>query len=174
MGIPNPTFKDLIINRTFDGLSLEEAGAKVLSQYAPNTGRTIAPKNVQFIKETIQERVRQMQAALSNVYLPGSPPRKFLESFVDPKSPRPVQFKILGSMTSSGPIVYQIKLGDDPPEYYQKGESRDRQPFVKVPTPPQFVVMEGEVSLSPPGLLMKYPAWDAPALVGDLSTFTEL
>jgi hypothetical protein len=156
-----PTAADLIIKRTFDGIT-PLAAAKLIK--AALTGR-VAAENKPLVDTTVDARVRDMQVALNNVFTKGTPNRQFLES------QQPAHIAVLGSLSSSNPIVYKVtKPGNDEPKYFTKSWGGG---FVEMPKPPIQVVMEGRISLDPPMLRMTYPAWTNKALAGKLTTITE-
>ena len=59
-----PTTADLIIKRTFDGLT-PAAAAKEITRHFKGT---IAPQNKTLVSTTVDARVRDMQVALNNVF----------------------------------------------------------------------------------------------------------
>lgn len=156
-----PTANDLIIKKTFDGLTPAQAEAKVRRAFKG----TVAPQNENLVASTVKQRVRDVQVALNNVFTPGTPNRRFLESL------QPAQIHVLGSLSSSNPVVYQVTKEGQPPKYYSKGWSGG---FTELTKPPVQVVMKGEISLEPRGLRMQYPAWENRALAGPITTITEL
>ncbi len=157
-----PTANDLIIKRTFDGLTPEAAASKIKNALQGS----VAPQNQQLVDTTVTARVRDMQVALNNVFTPGTPNRKFLESKL------PADIQLLGSMSGSNPVVYQITPTQPrgAPQYYTKDWSGN---FVQMPKPPIQVVMQAKVVLNPMGLKMDYPAWQNKGLAGQITTITE-
>lgn len=155
-----PTAADLIITRTFDGLT-PAAAAKQITRALQGT---IAPQNKALVETTVNQRVRDMQVALNNVFTKGTPNRKFLEGV------QPAQITVLGSLSSSNPIVYKVTAQNAEPKYFTKGWGGG---FVEMPKPPVQVVMEGRISLEPPGLRMTYPQWQNKALAGPITTIIE-
>ncbi|MFT3711945.1 MAG: hypothetical protein QM817_30255 [Archangium sp.] len=156
-----PTADDLIIKKTFDGLTPEAAQAKVRTAFKG----TVAPQNEALVAGTIKQRVRDMQVALNNVFTPGTPNRRFLESQL------PAKIQVLASLSSSNPVVYQVTREGQPPKYFSKGWSGQ---FAELTKPPLQVVMSAEISLEPRGLRMKYPSWENRGLAGPITTITEL
>jgi hypothetical protein len=71
-----PTAADLIIKRTFDGLTPDQAEKKIFTALK---GPVLA-ENRALVDGTIKQRVRDMQVALNNVFTPGTPNRQFLDS----------------------------------------------------------------------------------------------
>lgn len=155
-----PTANDLIIKRTFDGLTPEAAAGKIKA--ALKNG--VAPQNQALVDQTVTARVRDMQVALNNVFTPGTPNRKFLDAQL------PASLRVLGSLSQSNPVVYEVTKQGQPPKYYTKGWSGS---FVELPKPPVQVVMQAQISLEPRGLKMNYPTWANKALEGQLTTITE-
>ncbi|MBL8911785.1 MAG: hypothetical protein JNM17_13920 [Archangium sp.] len=156
-----PTVNDLIIKRTFDGLTPAAAEAKVRGAFRG----TVAAQNENLVATTVKQRVRDMQVALNNVFTPGTPNRQFLDGL------QPAKINVLGSLSSSNPVVYQVTKEGQPPKYYSKGWSGG---FTELKKAPVQVVMNAEISLEPRGLRMKYPAWENRALSGPITTITEL
>src|SRR4051812_27999686 len=62
-----PTAADLIITKTFDGLTPEAAAKQIKSSFVG----TIAPQNQRLVDTTVNERVRDLQVALNNVFTKG-------------------------------------------------------------------------------------------------------
>jgi hypothetical protein len=155
-----PTTADLIIKRTFDGLSPEAAAGRIKSAFQG----TIAPQNQSLVNTTVDARVRDMQVVLNNVFTPGTPNRRFLESQL------PADLKVIGSLSQSNPVVYEVTKQGQPPKYYTKGWSGS---FVELAKPPVQVVMCAQLTLEPRGLRMNYPAWSNKALGGQITTITE-
>lgn len=155
-----PTTADLIIKRTFDGLTPAAAENKVRFAFQG----TIAPENAKLVSTTISARVRDMQVALNNVFTKGTPNRAFLESKL------PAEIQVLGSLSASTPICYQVTQRGQEPKYFTKNWSGG---FVEMPKPPIQVVMKGKLTLEPMGLQMTYPKWQNKALAGPLTTITE-
>jgi hypothetical protein len=156
-----PTPNDLIIKKTFDGLTPQQAEAKVRTAFKGS----VAPQNEALVAGTVKQRVRDMQVALNNVFTPGTPNRRFLDSL------QPAKINVLASLSSSNPIVYQVTKEGQPPKYYSKGWSGQ---FAELSKPPLQVVMNAELSLDPRGLRMKYPSWQNAGLAGPITTITEL
>ena len=155
-----PTGADLIINRTFDGMTPQACAERIVSGFKG----TIAPQNKKLVDDTVTARVRDMQVALNNAYTPNTPPRKFLESKL------PASIDVLGSLSNSNPIVYRITRPNAQPEYYMKDWSGG---MVQMPKAPGQVVMEARITLDPAGLKMNYPSWQNPGLAADVTTITE-
>ncbi len=155
-----PTANDLIINRTFDGLTPQAAADKVKSSFHG----TVAPQNQNLVDTTVAARVRDMQVALNNVFTAGTPNRKFLESKL------PADLAVLGSMSGSNPVVYQVTQPGKKPQYFTKDWSGN---FTELAKPPIQVVMQGKLTLDPVGLQMSYPEWANKGLAGNLTTITE-
>lgn len=156
-----PTAADLIIKRTFDGLTPEQAEKKIFTALK---GPVLA-ENRALVDGTIKQRVRDMQVALNNVFTPGTPNRRFLDSQM------PAKINVIGSMSGSNPVVYQVTKEGQPPKYFTKGWSGG---FTELTKPPIQQVMNAEISLEPRGIRMGYPAWENKALAGQLTTITEL
>ena len=155
-----PTTADLIITRTFDGLTPAAAAKRIKSA---NTGK-VAEENKSLVETTVNARVRDMQVALNNVFTKGTPNRTFLED------QQPAHITVMGSLSQSNPIVYKVTKEGEEPKYFTKSWSGA---FVEMPTPPIQVVMEGRVGLDPPLIRMTYPAWTNKALAGKITTITE-
>jgi hypothetical protein len=83
----------------------------------------------------------------------------------------PGKINVLGSLSASNPVVYQVTKEGQPPKYYSKGWSGG---FTELARPPVQVVMNAEVTLEPRGLRMQYPAWENRALAAQITTITEL
>lgn len=156
-----PTANDLIIKRTFDGLTPEAAANTIKAKLQG----TVAPQNQRLVDGTVSARVRDMQTALNNVFTPGTPNRQFLESKL------PGTIHVIGSLSSTNPIVYEVTKPGEQPKYYGRGWSGS---FVELPKPPGQVVMRGQVTLEPRGLRMQYPEWKNAGLAGQITTITEL
>jgi hypothetical protein len=156
-----PTANDLIIKRTFDGLTPAQAEGKIASALKG----PVAAENRPLVDGTIKQRVRDMQVALNNVFTPGTPNANFL------KGHQPAKIELIGSMSSSNPIVYQVTKDGQAPRYFTKGWGGG---FTELPKPPAQQVMRAEITLEPRGLRMTYPTWENRALAGKLSTITEL
>lgn len=155
-----PTTNDLIIKRTFDGLTPDQASRKITGAFKG----TIAAQNQNLVTTTVNQRVRDMQVALNNVFTPNTPNRQFLESQL------PAKLAVIGSMSGSNPVVYEVTKQGQPPKYFTKSWSGA---FVEMPKPPIQVVMKGEFTLEPRGLRMTYPSWKNAALAGQITTITE-
>jgi hypothetical protein len=155
-----PTVNDLIIKRTFDGKSPEAAEKAILKSLRAR----VAPENANLVNSTIKQRVRDMQVALNNTFTKGTPNRQFLES------KQPADISIIGSMSSSNPVVYKVTQKGGEPKFYSRGWSGA---FTEMARPPLQVVMEGKLTLEPMGLQMTYPNWDNKALSGTITTITE-
>ncbi|MFZ5443894.1 MAG: hypothetical protein ACOZQL_28070 [Myxococcota bacterium] len=156
-----PTAADLIINRTFDGLTPQAAAGRIREKFKG----TIAPQNEALVKQTVDARVRDMQVALNNVFTPGTPNRRFLESQL------PATLRVIGSLSQSNPVVYEVSKRGEGTKYYTKSWSGS---FVEMPKPPAQVVMSAQVTLEPRGLQMNYTEWSNKALAGQITTITEL
>ena len=156
-----PTAADLIIKRTFDGLT-PAAAAKEITRHFKGT---IAPQNKTLVSTTVDARVRDMQVALNNVFTKGTPNRQFLDG------QQPAAITVLGSMSSSNAIVYQVTKPGQEPKYFTRAWSGGG--FVET-KPPSLVVMEARLSLEPPAMRMTYPDWKNASLAGQISTITEL
>lgn len=156
-----PTTNDLIIKRTFDGLTPAAAEKKISVALK---GR-VAAENRTLVDSTIKQRVRDMQVALNNVFTPGTPNRQFLESQM------PAKLHVIGSMSGSNPVVYQVTKEGQPPKFFTKGWGGG---FTELTKPPIQQVMNAEITLEPRGIRMGYPAWENKALAGKLTTITEL
>lgn len=155
-----PTAADLIIKRTFDGLTPQAAAQRITAAFRG----TIAPQNQRLVDTTVSARVRDMQVALNNVFTQGTPNRKFLEQQL------PAAITVIGSLSSSNPIVYEVSRPGQAPKYFTKGWSGG---FAELPKPPAQVVMRAQLSLEPMGLRMEYPQWQNRALAGTITTITE-
>jgi hypothetical protein len=156
-----PTTMDLVIKRTFDGLTPEAAANTIKSKLQG----TVAPQNQKLVDDTVNARVRDMQAAFNNVFTPGTPHNQFLASKL------PAKIHVIGSLSSSNPVVYEVTKPGEQPRYFTRGWSGG---FAELSKPPVQVVMRGEVTLEPRGLRMDYPAWKNNALAGQITTITEL
>lgn len=156
-----PTAKDLVIKRTFDGLTPEAARDTIVQ----NCKTKVAPENQKLVSTTAADRVRDMQTALNNVFTENTPNRRFLESFG-----KDAQVAVLGTMSSMNPITYEVKLPRQEPQYFQRDWSGRFNPVKR----PPLVVMEAKVRLNPMGIAMQYPAWQNKPLSGPLTTITEL
>lgn len=156
-----PRPEDLIIKRTFDGLTPEQAGEKIRGALK----NEVAPANRALVDGTIKERVRDMQVALNNVFTPGTPNATFLLGH------QPAKLEVLGTMSRSSPVVYQVTKEGQPPRYFAKAWGGAMTELQK---PPGNVIMRAEVTLEPRGIRMQYPAWQNKALEGRLSEITEL
>jgi hypothetical protein len=156
-----PTTADLIINKTFDGLTPKAAAKQITSHL---TGK-VAAENKNLVDTTVNARVRDMQVALNNVFTKGTPNRQFLES------KQPAEITVLGSLSASNAIVYQVTSPGQEPKYFTKGWGGGG--FTEMAKPPVQVVMEARLNLDPPGLRMTYPTWQNKALAGPLTTITE-
>ena len=155
-----PTTNDLIIVRTFDGLTPQAAAGKISAAFQG----TIAPQNQNLVDTTINARVRDMQVALNNVFTPGTPNRKFLEGLL------PGEITLLGSLSSSNPIVYQVTQPGQDPKFFTRNWSGG---FTDMAKPPIQVVMEARINLEPRGLRMTYLPWANKGLAGPITTITE-
>jgi hypothetical protein len=155
-----PTSADLIINKTFDGLTPKAAAKQVTTQFKG----TIAPQNKNLVETTVTARVRDMQVALNNVFTKGTPNRRFLDS------QQPAAIAVIASLSSSNAIVYKVTKPNEEAKYFTRDWSGG---FVQMPQPPIQVVMEGRISLDPPALRMTYPEWQNKALGGQITTITE-
>ena len=159
LGRGGATAANLIINRTFDGITPQAAFDRIRSQFQG----TIAKSNATFVDATINARVRDMQVALNNVYTKGTPNRNFLDA------QQPATVKVMASMTDSAGIVYEVTKPGQQSKYFSKSWSGQ---FVET-TKPNFVIMSGQIGLDPPKLKMDYPAWKHAALSGPTATITE-
>lgn len=155
-----PTTNDLIIKRTFDGLTPEAAAGKIKAALK----NSVAPQNQALVDQTVTARVRDMQVALNNVFTPGTPNRKFLDAQM------PASLRVIGSLSQSNPVVYEVTKQGQPPKYFTRGWSGS---FVELPKPPVQVVMQAQITLEPRGIKMNYPTWANKALEGQLTTITE-
>lgn len=152
-----PTTNDLVIKRTFDGLTPKQAERKIAGAL---TG-PVAAQNRKLFDSTVQQRVRDMQVALNNVFTPGTPHHQFLAS------QQPAKINVIGSMSDTNAIVYQVTKEGQPPKYYARGWGSGA--FTELKQPPVQQVMNAEVTLEPRGLRMQYPAWTNKALAGTIS-----
>lgn len=157
-----PRAEDLIINRTFDGLTPDKAGDKIRNALQ----NAVLPENRARVDSTIKQRVRDMQVALNNVFTPGTPNATFLQG------QQPAKLEVLGTMSGSSPVVYQVTKEGQPPRYYSKAWGGSG--FTEMKNPPAHVVMRAEVTLEPRGIRMQYPNWEHKALSGKLTEITEL
>ena len=155
-----PTAADLIITRTFDGLTPSAAAKRIKSAL---TGQ-VAAENKPLVDSTVTARVRDMQVALNNVFTKGTPNRKFLDA------QQPAHITVMGSLSQSNPIVYKVARENQEPKYFTKSWGGG---FVEMPAPPIQVVMEARVGLEPALIQMNYPAWTNKALAGRITTITE-
>jgi hypothetical protein len=156
-----PTANDLVIKRTFDGLTPEAAQKNIATALTS----PVAPQNKALVDGTITQRVRDMQTALNNVFTPGTPHHQFLAS------QQPATLHVIGSMSASSPVVYQVTKDGQPPKYYTRAWGQGG--FTEMAKPPIQQVMKAEITLEPRGIKMQYPAWENKALAGPLSTVTE-
>lgn len=156
-----PTANDLIINRTFDGLTPAAAAKEIHKHFSG----TIAPQNKALVASTVDARVRDLTVALNNVFTSGSPNRQFLDG------QQPAAITVLGSLSATNAIVYQVTKPNQEPKYFTRAWSGGG--FVET-TAPKQVVMEARLSLDPPAQRITYPAWKNAALAGQLTTITEL
>lgn len=156
-----PRPEDLIIKRTFDGLTPEAAAAKIRG----NHRGPIAPENEELVANTVAERVRDMQVALNNVFTPGSPHATFLNTL------QPAEITVMGSLSRSTAVVYRVAQPGKEVKFYTRGWAGG---FTTLPKPPIQVVMEGQLTLSPAGLRMEYPTWLNRALAGRIGYVEEL
>lgn len=155
-----PTAADLIITKTFDGLTPEAAAKKIKSSFRG----AIAPQNQRLVDTTVNERVRDLQVALNNVFTKGSPNRKFLEGQL------PAEIAVLASLSPSSRVVYKLTPKGGEPQYFTKGWGGAIVPMQR---PPLQVVAEARISLDPPGQRITYPRWENKALAGQITTITE-
>ncbi|MFT3835875.1 MAG: hypothetical protein QM723_02625 [Myxococcaceae bacterium] len=146
-----PTTKDLVIKRTFDGLTPEAAAGNIKGKLQS----PVTAEHQPMLDATVTARVRDMQAALNNVFTPGTPISQFLQAKL------PAQIRVLGSMSGSTPVTYQVTQPGQPSKYY--GASWGGQ-LAELSKPPLQVVMNAEVTLSPRGIRMTYPAWQSAGL----------
>ncbi len=156
-----PTTADLIIKRTFDGLTPAAAAKEITRRH----NGPIAAQNKTLVATTVDARVRDMQVALNNVFTKGTPNRQFLDSH------QPAAITVIGSLAASSAIVYQVTKPNQEPRYFTRAWGNGG--FVET-TPPKQVVMEARLSLDPPALRMAYPEWKNKALAGQITTITEL
>ncbi len=156
-----PTAADLIITKTFDGLTPEAAAKQIKGAFRG----TIAPENQRLVDTTVNERVRDLQVALNNVFTKGTPNRKFLDNA------QPAQVSVLASLSPSSRVVYKITPQNGEPQYFTKGWGGQ---IVPMPKPPVQVVAEARISLDPPGQRITYPQWQNKGLAGPITTITEL
>ncbi len=156
-----PTTRDLIIKRTFDGRTPEAARDTIVA----NCKTKLAQQNVGFVTQFAADRVRDMQAALNNVFTKGTPDRTFLEA-----QGKDATIGVLASMTDSARITYEVSKPNQKPLYYRKDWTGR---FNQVERP-SFVVMDAKVRLDPMGIDMRYPTWAHPGLTGPTMTVTYL
>jgi hypothetical protein len=156
-----PTAADLIITKTFDGLTPEAAAKQIKNAFRG----TIAPENQRLVDTTVNERVRDLQVALNNVFTKGTPNQKFLASM------QPAEVSVLASLSPSNRVVYKITRQNQEPQYFTKGWNGAMTPMAK---PPVQVVAEARISLEPQGQRITYPQWENKGLSGPITTITEL
>lgn len=142
-----PTANDLIINRTFDGLTLQAAVQKIKANFQG----TVSPHYTPLVDETLNARVRNMQAVLNNVFTPKTPNNRCLTELL------PADITILSSLSSLAPVVYQVRQLNQEPKNYILGRSGVFEELAQLP---KNIVMQAKVTLEPVGLLMTYPAWN--------------
>ena len=155
-----PTAADLIITKTFDGLTPEAAAKNITTAFRG----TIAPENQRLVDTTVNERVRDLQVALNNVFTKGTPNRRFLEGQM------PAEISVLASLSQSNRVVYKLTPPGGEPQYFTKGWGGA---FVAMPKPPVQVVAEARISLDPPAQRITYPAWENKALAGKITEIIE-
>jgi hypothetical protein len=141
-----PKATDLIITKGFDGKTPDEAVAAVVSKLAS----PLAPQNKKLVEDTARAAYRDFNVALNNVFTPGSPNARFVSQFGD----RPVS--LLGTMGIDGPVYKVEGRGAEPTRFYARDWAGN---FREMSKPPMQVVMEARLRLTPPGLVMNYPAW---------------
>lgn len=158
-----PKATDLIITKGFDGLSPDRAVTRIRNKLT----NTLAPQNKKLVEDTARRAHRDFNVALNNVFTPGSPNNKFVAQFAGR------QVSVLGTMSSMNPVVYKVAgKGIEPTRYYARDWSGG---FAEMGRPPTQVVMEAKLRLTPPGLVMEYPAWTNKALSSkQLTTIQEL
>lgn len=155
-----PTAADLIITKTFDGLTPEAAALTIKKSFRG----TIAPENQRLVDTTVNERVRDLQVALNNVFTKGTPNRRFLEG------QQPAEISVLASLSNSSRVVYKLTPPGGAPQYFTKGWAGS---FVPMQKPPVQVVAEARISLDPPAQRITYPAWENEALAGKITEIIE-
>jgi hypothetical protein len=156
-----PNQRDLRIKRTFDGLSPTVARDKVLSRIT----NPIAKENLTLTQNQVDNRVRDMQAALNNVFTPGTPPRQFFESL------QPTALVVHSTLSDSSPVYYEVlRKSESEPRFYARDWSGR---LAEVARPKGPTIMSASIRLEPQGIAMVYPKWSMPALAGPLSTITE-
>ncbi|GMU62295.1 MAG: hypothetical protein AMXMBFR34_40580 [Myxococcaceae bacterium] len=158
-----PKATDLLIQKGFDGLSPDRAVTRIRNKLT----NTLAPENRKLVEDTARRAHRDFTVALNNVFTPGSPNNKFVEQFAGR------QVSVLGTMSALNPVVYKVEgKGLEPTRFYARDWSGR---FAELGRPPNQVVMEAKVRLSPPGLAMDYPKWTNKALSSrQLTTIEEL
>lgn len=157
-----PRTTDVTVNKGFDGLTPDEAAAKVKSQLQTS----LYPRNERFLLEHTRSIHRDFTVGVSNVFVWNSPPNNFLSRLgVN-------EFKVLGTMRGSQPVVYEVRLPNqaNPTHYARNAQGQ----YVVVPAPQVPVVMEAFVRLKPAGVAIGYPGWHAPVLSGETANITEL
>jgi hypothetical protein len=156
-----PRATDVKVITGFDGLS----PAAVVEKTLQNLNGKVAPENLAFVKRSITERHRDFTVACSNVFIAGSPPRKFLEGL------NPQSIRVLGTMSSLQPVVYEVvRRAGAKPEYYARNSSGG---FEALDKPRGSPVMAADLRLNPAGIAVSYLPWTNKALAGPLSTIVE-
>jgi hypothetical protein len=156
-----PRATDVKVVTGFDGLS----PAAVVDKTLQNLAGKVAPQNLAFVQRSITERHRDFTVACSNVFVANSPPRKFLESL------NPQSIRVLGTMSSMQPVVYEVvRRAGGKPEYYARNSSGG---FDILDKPRGTPVMAADLRLNPAGIAVSYLPWTNKALAGPLSSIVE-
>jgi hypothetical protein len=159
-----PRTSDVQIKKGFDGKSPDEVVSLVRSKLKGG----IHPQNRTFVEKQIRENHRTFTIAVSNMFVAGSPPNRFVGQLAA-RNAVTVQM----TMSSVNPVIITaLAPGQTTPRHYARSTNGDWQ---QIPAHKYPVVAEAKIRLRPePGLTMDYPRWAAPALKGVITTITEL
>ena len=151
-----PTTDDLIITRTFDGLTPEEATRNIIN----GLRTTVFPPNRDLVDVTAAQRTRDLQTILNNLFSP-TPVRDFFD-----------QLGVAGvtvHMSMGGDATYEARVGPEVRFYRRDWSGR----FEQVSSPGGLKVIEAAVRFEPQGLRVSYPSWEHPGLAGPVTEIFE-
>jgi hypothetical protein len=159
-----PRTTDVTIKRGFDNRTPDE----VVSLVKRNLKGGILQSNRAFVDRTIKENHRSFTIAVSNMFIAGSPPNRFIANLAMRNS-----VSVQMTMSSVNPVIISaLAPGASTPRYFAKGPNGD---YAEIPAHKYPVVAESRIRLKPePGLTMEYPLWAHPPLKGVITTIEEL
>jgi hypothetical protein len=163
-----PTSNDVQIARGYDG----RLRAPALAMIRANIQNPVHVQNERFVSDSIAASYKAFNVGLSNLFIPGSPPRRFMDSL----APDSVEF--LCTISTLNPTIVRYEK-DGRVGYLQRAPSgggyvRADASLIKDDGEIRYpVLLRAKVRFDKPGVQLEYPKWSATVLSAPTSTVTE-